>query len=230
MTAGRYELAGTSLRRAADLGREIRDRPRAAAALAALGESLISARRTEDALALLEPAAVEFADLVTDPGFAALRSQVARGHYFIGKPRLAIEELEPVLELAEHDDLTELLADALVTKGSALTGLGRVREGIGVIRTGADVARANGHTATLLRALRNWSVLEAFEVDASASRAQNAELSSSPAASATGTQWSTASRRSAGSTPCTTPIAIARSRCGPTCSPRTSSRPTRRRS
>ena len=175
-TAGRYELAGTSLRRAADLARESGDRPRAAAAIAALGESLISARRTEDALALLEPAAVEFADLATEPGYATLRSQLARGHYFIGKPRLAIEELEPVLELAEHDDLTELLADALVTKGSALNGVGRIREGTGVLRTGADVARTNGHTATLLRALRNWSVVEAFEVDASASRARNAEL------------------------------------------------------
>ena len=127
--------------------------------------------------ALLEPAAVEFADLTTDPGYATLRSQLARGHYFIGKPRLAIEELEPVLELAEHDDLTELLADALVTKGSALDGVGRIREGqLGVLRTGADVARTGGHTATLLRALRNWSVVEAFEVDASTSRARNAEL------------------------------------------------------
>jgi tetratricopeptide (TPR) repeat protein len=176
VTAGRYELAGSSLRRAAELGRESGDRPRAAAALAALGESLISARRTEEALALLEPAVLEFADLVTDPGFATLRSQLARAHFFIGKPQLAVDELEPVLALAEHDDLTGLLADALVTKGSALTGLGRVREGVGVIRTGAEVARANGHTATLLRALRNWSVVEAFEVDASASREQNLEL------------------------------------------------------
>ena len=66
--AGRYELAETSLRRAADLARATGDRPRAAAAIAALGEAMVGARRTEEALALLEPAALEFADLASDPG------------------------------------------------------------------------------------------------------------------------------------------------------------------
>jgi hypothetical protein len=107
---------------------------------------------------------------------AFLRSQLARGHYFMGNARLAVQESDRVLEIAEHDDLTGLLADTLVTKGSALASLGRVREGIGVIRTGGEVARDSGHTAILLRALRNQSVFQAFEVEASTSRARNEEL------------------------------------------------------
>jgi class 3 adenylate cyclase/tetratricopeptide (TPR) repeat protein len=174
--AGRYELAETSLRRAADLARDTGDRTRAAAAIAALGKAMIGARRTHEALAVLEPAAVEFADLASDPAVAALRSQLARGHYFIGKARVTIEESEPVLEIAEREDLTDLLADTLVTKGMALASVGRTREGLGVIRTGAEIARASAHRATLLRALRNESVFGTFELEATASMKGNQEL------------------------------------------------------
>ena len=45
-----------------------------------------------------------------------------------------------------------------------------------MIRTGVEVARANGHTATLLRGLRNQSVFESFEVEAASSRDRNLEL------------------------------------------------------
>ena len=37
-----------------------------------------------------------------------------------------------------------LVADTLVTRGSALCNLGRRYEGVGAIRTGIDLAQANG--------------------------------------------------------------------------------------
>jgi hypothetical protein len=51
-----------------------------------------------------------------------------------------------------------ILADALVTRGSALANLGRVREGLGVIEIGERLARESGYTHTLLRALNNRAI------------------------------------------------------------------------
>jgi hypothetical protein len=63
--------------------------------------------------------------------------------------------MERVLEAAEHADLVGVLADALVTRGSALGYIGRVREGLGVIEIGERLARTHGLTSTLLRAINN---------------------------------------------------------------------------
>ena len=92
----------------------------------------------------MEPAIVEFADLAADPGVVALQGQQARAYFLNGDHRRAIETSEPVLEAAEHADLREILADTLVTKGSALGSLGRVREGVGVIEIAERIARTNG--------------------------------------------------------------------------------------
>ena len=46
----------------------------------------------------------------------------------------------------------------LITKGTALSGIGRVREGIGVIETGESIARSAGLISTLLRGLNNRSI------------------------------------------------------------------------
>ena len=174
--AGRYELAEASYRRATDLFRLVGDRPASAATIAALAEALLSGRRTADALALVEPAIVEFSDLGADPGVVALQGQQARAYFLNGDHRRAIETSEPVLEAAEHADLRDILADALVTKGSALGSLGRLQEGVGVIEIAERIARANGLSGTLLRALRNRSAIQGFDVAADATRSLAEEV------------------------------------------------------
>jgi tetratricopeptide (TPR) repeat protein len=144
--------------------------------VAAIGTVLITSRRPAEAVALLQPATDEFADLPSDPGVVAIRSQLARAHHFLDAYQQTLDEVEGALAIAERDDLTAVLADALVTKGSALASLGRVREGLGVIRIGEDVARANGHTGTVVRALNNRASFATFEVDAATSRVMNEEL------------------------------------------------------
>ena len=140
------------------------DRTAVARATAALGRVLIGARRLDDALALLEPAASELADLFPDPATVALQGQLARGYFLHGEDRRAIEVADRVLEAAERADLLEILADALVTKGSALVDLGRLHEGMGVIEIGENLARVQGYTSTLLRAINNRNS-HLFEVD-----------------------------------------------------------------
>ena len=57
-----------------------------------------------------------------------------------------------MLEFAEHLDLVDILAETLLTKGSALASLGRLREGIGIVRVAEEIARERGLHATLLTA------------------------------------------------------------------------------
>ncbi len=134
--AGRHEAAERHLRRAIATQRELGDRTATTAATAALGRALLSAWRTAEALALLEPAAAEFADLAADPAGIALGGQLARAYFLRGNNRRAIEVADRVLEAAEHADLAAIVADTLVTKGTALAYLGRPIEGLGALAAG----------------------------------------------------------------------------------------------
>ncbi len=85
----------------------------------------------------------------------ALEAQLSRAFFLHEDNRRALDVLEPVLEAAEHADLRDVLADALVTRGSALSSLGRLQEGLGVIEVGERLARANGFSYTVMRAINN---------------------------------------------------------------------------
>ena len=166
----RHDEAEALLVRAVELDRTRGDRRATARASAALGKGLLSARRTAPAVELLEAAAVEFADLGTDPALVALHSQLARACMFAGDSRRAVEMADRTLEVAEHGDLTALLADTLITKGSALGDLGRIQEGIGAVETGERLARSAGLVSTLMRGLNNRSISQG-EIDPAASLA-----------------------------------------------------------
>ena len=153
--------------RATELDRERGDRTATARAIAALGRARLTGRRTAEAVALLEPAVVEFADLGADPALVALHSQLARACMFTGDCRRSVEMADRALEVAEHADLVALLADTLVTKGSALGDLGRIQEGIGAIETGERLARSAGLVTTLLRGINNRTIYQG-EIDPAA--------------------------------------------------------------
>ena len=172
--AARFDDAEAFLRQAADRYRTVGDRPSAARATAAAGRLLVTARRSTQALELLESAAAEFSDLGDDPALVALHSQLARSYMISGSDRRAIEIADRALEVAEHADLVALLADTLITKGSALCDLGRLREGVGVIEAGERLARTHGLTSTLLRALNNRTISQG-EIDPAASLDANRE-------------------------------------------------------
>jgi class 3 adenylate cyclase/tetratricopeptide (TPR) repeat protein len=153
--AGRHDDAARFLRTAIDLDRERGDRVAAARATAALGQELLNARLGDVALALLEAANAEFADLGAEPAVAAVGGQLARAYMLNSQNRRAIEVSDLVLETAERGDLVEILADLLVTKGSALDSIGRTVEGAALLRVAQEIAEAGGLTETMLRALGN---------------------------------------------------------------------------
>jgi class 3 adenylate cyclase/tetratricopeptide (TPR) repeat protein len=160
--AAHHDAAEAHLRRAISAQRELGDRPAIAGAAVALGRAMLYAHRGPDAVALLEPAADEFADLATDPVGIALGGQLARAYMMTTDSRRAIEVADRVLEAAEHANLAAVVADTLVTKGTALADLGRTIEGLSALRAGADLAEALGLGTTVLRAYNNRSEIEAM--------------------------------------------------------------------
>jgi len=158
MTLGAdHEGAATALARAGILCEASGDRRAAARVAGAHGRVLLNGKRVDQGRALLESAALEFADLEGTPELAALHGQLARAYFFAEEHRRAVEVADRVLETAEHADLIPLLADTLVTKGSALGAIGRVREASAVVEAGGRLAESAGLTSTDLRALNNQS-------------------------------------------------------------------------
>jgi class 3 adenylate cyclase/tetratricopeptide (TPR) repeat protein len=157
--AAHHDQAEELARRALERRRELGDRPAIAQAAATLGRALLMPYRSEQAIALLEPAAEELADLAADPGYVAMLGQLARGYFLRDQHERAIAVADRVLAAAEHADLVAIVADALVTKGTALGDLGRAYEGSGAIETGLRLAERHGFSVTVLRARNNLAVL-----------------------------------------------------------------------
>ncbi len=157
--AAHHDEAEALLRRALERQRARNDRPAMARATAALGRALLAAYRTDAVLAILEPAAEEFADLGADPGFLAILGQLARAYMLGEQPERAVAIADRVLAPAERNDLVAIVADTLVTKGMALADLGRTYEGLGVVEAGLHLAERHGLVATALRARLNRGVL-----------------------------------------------------------------------
>jgi hypothetical protein len=112
--------------------------------------------RLDAALALVEPAGHEFADLGEDPGYASLLGQLARFQMLRQVDFLAaIATADRALAIAEHLDRVDLVADILVTRGVALTNVGRAYEGIGCLETGLRLAERHGLLGTEIRARTN---------------------------------------------------------------------------
>jgi tetratricopeptide (TPR) repeat protein len=158
--AGKHEAAERLLRAAVDGRRATGDRSGVARAAAALGRALLWGRSAPDALTVLEPAMTEFADDTTDPAVIALGGELARAYMLADQHQRAIEVADPVLDAAEHADLAIVVAETLVTKGSALAFLGRATEGIALIAAGQALADARGFTRTLIRAYANRAAVE----------------------------------------------------------------------
>ena len=112
--------------------------------------------RLDAALALVEPAAAEFADLGDDPGLATLLGQLARFQMLRQVDfGAAIANADRTLAIAERLDRVDLVADTLVTRGVALVSVGRAYEGIGCLETGLRLAQQHGLLATEIRARTN---------------------------------------------------------------------------
>jgi class 3 adenylate cyclase/tetratricopeptide (TPR) repeat protein len=158
----RIEDAATHYRAAIERRVGIQDRSGEARVTAAYAGALLMAYRFDDGLAVLTEASDRFADLAEDPGVVTLNGQLARAWFMKDENAKAVAVADRVLAVAERSNLIEVVADTLVTRGSALAGDGRRYEGIGAIEAGQRLAAANSLHATVGRALNN---IASFLVD-----------------------------------------------------------------
>ena len=98
-------------------------------------------------------------DLGDDPGLVDLLAQHGRFLYLLNRRPEAVAVVDRVLPVAERLDMLPVVAELLVTRGTALASIGREYEGIAVLDGGLRLAAANGLTATELRARINLSGL-----------------------------------------------------------------------
>jgi class 3 adenylate cyclase/tetratricopeptide (TPR) repeat protein len=150
-----WDIGEQHLDRALAIYRARGDREAAARVSGQLGQMLLTGKRHDRAVALLDGAATEFADLGEDPARLAIVSQIARARYLMGDPATAVAVADEILPICERTDQLFILADTLVTKGSALGNTGRRREGFGVLEAGARIAQEQGFSAVELRAINN---------------------------------------------------------------------------
>jgi class 3 adenylate cyclase/tetratricopeptide (TPR) repeat protein len=120
-----------------------------------LGRVLIRAFRFDEATAFLEDAVTRSADLGEGPITAALDGQLARIYMLTRRPGDAIGIAERVLEVAEREELTELAADTMITKGTALDNMGRHFEAIALIEGARRLLERYDHRSLLTRAINN---------------------------------------------------------------------------
>jgi tetratricopeptide (TPR) repeat protein len=157
-TAARHAVAQGHLERAVELYRTLGDRSATARATAILGRVIIHSFRLQEALAVLRAAAEEFVDLDSDPGLPRLLGQQARAEMLLQLDlEAAIRTCDRALALAERLDLVEVVADVLVTRGTALSSIGRSYEGAGAIEAGLRLATTHGLVGTEVRARTNIS-------------------------------------------------------------------------
>jgi class 3 adenylate cyclase/tetratricopeptide (TPR) repeat protein len=159
--AGRYDDAQSRLRRAIALQDEHGGRFASVLASASLARALVAARQTQDAIDILDPiaTAVESDADVPRATLAGVLNALAAATNRNGQPARGLDVAERVLEIAERDNLTEELANALVTKGSALAALGRRVEGLGLLRVGGELADSAGYPLIAARSLGNQGAM-----------------------------------------------------------------------
>jgi class 3 adenylate cyclase/tetratricopeptide (TPR) repeat protein len=155
----RVDLAERHFAEAVALQAGLGDRVAEARTTAKYGRALLSFFHFEPALTLLVDASERFKDLGDGPTLARLDGQLARAWYLNDDAARAVIVADRVLPLAERHDLVEIVADTLVTRGSALVDLGRRYEGIGAVETAQRLAATHSITSTEQRALNNLSSL-----------------------------------------------------------------------
>jgi len=161
--AGMHQDAIEHYREAAELHRGLGDRPGVLLATAMTARTHLDAYDAAGALTLLKEAVARDGDLADEPAFVAVEGQLARALFFADEMAEAIAVADRVLDKAEHQNLVDVLADTLITKGSAMLGSGRIREALLLIAGGGDLALSIDLPTVALRAAINRGFAEAIE-------------------------------------------------------------------
>ena len=160
--AGMHAVAIEHFREAAKLYGAMGNRAAVLLATAELARTHLDGYDTDAAMAVLKEAVSRDGDLADTPAFVAVEGQLARAHFFADEVADAIAVSDRVLDKAEHQNLVDVLADTLITKGSAMLTSGRMREALLLIAGGGELALSIDLPAVGLRASINRGFAEAI--------------------------------------------------------------------
>jgi tetratricopeptide (TPR) repeat protein len=151
-------VAESYLQRVIDRCRDRDDHIGAADAMATLARIANYSGQPERAMEILVQARSETQGQDTGSVAARITAEMARSYYLHGEPRPALEWAEKALQAAGPLDLIPVIADALITRGSAVGEVdGRFREGNAELWGALALAQAHGLTASEFRARNNLS-------------------------------------------------------------------------
>ena len=120
---------------------------------------LVERHDAQRAVLLLEET-LRFADESQYPQqVTELRGILARAHMLAGDLTRAVETADASLVAAERQGLTLVIAEGMITKGTALGDLGRLREGVALLQGALELAIEHELPTAELRARTNLSHL-----------------------------------------------------------------------
>ena len=156
---GEQELAQRYLRAAIDHYRARGDLVAVARSATHLTSALLASGLGQEAIAVAEDAVHETAGLDHEPEAARLMAELARAYMRSETPAKALDWAERALIAAEQLALVDVVAEALVTRATAIGQFGRRQEATVLMRGVLQLAEARGLTTTEIRLRINLSLL-----------------------------------------------------------------------
>jgi class 3 adenylate cyclase len=138
---------------AAELAVQLGDRGLENRARALAGQIFVNRSMGAEALGILEPAAENLGE--QEPDAARIFAELARVYMMLDRSQEAVERAEQALRAGAEGRDTEVIAQALISRGSAIANLGRTDEGDAIIRGAMVLADRDGHIAAALRGRNN---------------------------------------------------------------------------
>jgi class 3 adenylate cyclase/tetratricopeptide (TPR) repeat protein len=122
-----------------------------------LGYTLIGEDRPAEAISVMAP---RFdAGRASEPEMMLLGSNLARSYMLANQMQESADVARDVMVAAEASGNTELVAESLNTRGTALSGLGRLHEALALLAGAIQLAAEGGSPVAETRALNNYVVV-----------------------------------------------------------------------
>jgi class 3 adenylate cyclase/tetratricopeptide (TPR) repeat protein len=138
---------------AAELGAQIGNRGIENQARALAAQILVNRSMGAEARGILEPAAEHLGE--DEPNAAPIFAELARVYMMLDRNDEAVERAEQALRASAPGRETEVIAQALISQGSAISNLGRFDEAEAILRGAMLLADREGHVTASVRARNN---------------------------------------------------------------------------
>jgi tetratricopeptide (TPR) repeat protein len=142
--AARLDEAEVLLRRSIDLRRGAGDTSGLAGSLVAISRTLVGAYRSEEAIALLEPAMEELKGIDDEVALVRLATAMASAYAMHQDTDKALELVDRYVGRAERLDLVEAVVELLMRRGILLGQVGRSYEATALTRGALELAETHG--------------------------------------------------------------------------------------